>query len=360
MARHAAGLAARQGGAPAQARRAGSGSGGGRGERRAAADTQLSAQEEQQKVTKLKRAVDIMEVDVQDLLAEKDTYIANQDATISALEQEKHMARTRMSRAEDAIADERQRYASLEQRNREVEQGLEMAKRVKERQEHLEMTKMENERSLLELRQRNDDLREEINHKDMQLALLEERVSHDGSTIEDLKTKIVGLESASQLHIKHLETVTVQESSLKEELKAVQQDKNEADDRLRTCEDSLSSAKKEAETLQTVIHQLSIKVQQLEEEKKEFRDAADKVERSERKTIADIERRFSSENESLKAENAGLARELESTSRELKELRGRYEAKEGKYRSQRDLLARQVCRSSYLPQAQISICIVPI
>jgi len=314
----------------------------------ASADAKLGAQEEQQKVTKLKRAVDIMEVDVQDLLAEKDTYIANQDATISALEQEKHMARTRMSQAEEAIADERQRCASLEQRNREYEQGLEMVKRVKERQEHLEMTKMENERSLLELRQRNDELREEIHRKDMQLALLEERVSHDGSTIEDLKIKIVGLESASTLHIKHLETVTVQESSLKEELKAVHQDKNEADNRLRTCEDSLTSAKKEAETLQTVIHQLSLRVQHLEEENNNFRDTAEKAERSERQTIADIERKFSSENESLKAENVGLAREQESLSRELKELRGRYEVKEAKYKSQRDLLARQVCRPSHL------------
>ena len=36
---------------------------------------------------------------------------------------------------------------------------LDAAKKVKERQDHLEMSKLENERSLLELRQRHDELR---------------------------------------------------------------------------------------------------------------------------------------------------------------------------------------------------------
>ena len=37
------------------------------------------------------------------------------------------------------------------------------------------------------------------------------------------QVKILGLESSSQLHIKHLETITFQESCLKQELKAAQQ-----------------------------------------------------------------------------------------------------------------------------------------
>ena len=65
-------------------------------------------------MTKLKRAVDVMETDVQDLLQEKDTQIASLDATVRALEQEGHMARTRMMQAEEAIADERDRCAALE------------------------------------------------------------------------------------------------------------------------------------------------------------------------------------------------------------------------------------------------------
>lgn len=55
-----------------------------------------------------------METDVQDLLQEKDTHIAT-------LEQERQMARARMLQVEDAIADERERSAVLEEQNRDYE-----------------------------------------------------------------------------------------------------------------------------------------------------------------------------------------------------------------------------------------------
>ena len=61
---------------------------------------------------------------MQDLLSEKDTQISNLDATIRALEHEKYMVKTRLVQVEDAIVDERHRYADLERHHRGLEQVL--------------------------------------------------------------------------------------------------------------------------------------------------------------------------------------------------------------------------------------------
>ena len=59
-------------------------------------------------------------VQVQDLLAEKDTHIASLEGTIRRLEQEQYMVKTRLVQVEDVIVDERHRYAALEHRNSDL------------------------------------------------------------------------------------------------------------------------------------------------------------------------------------------------------------------------------------------------
>jgi len=54
-------------------------------------------------------------------LAEKDTRIANLEATISAIDYEKFMVKTRLVQVEDTLVDERHRYAALQRRMSQVE-----------------------------------------------------------------------------------------------------------------------------------------------------------------------------------------------------------------------------------------------
>jgi chromosome segregation ATPase len=165
-------------------------------------------QEEQQKVLKLKRAVDLMEIDVQDLVAEKDTHIARLDAALSALEQDKYMLQTRLVQVEDGVVDERQRYAALERRSRDYEDDLAEAKRQRERLRLVEESKLESERSVAELRKRNDELEKEVETKAKHVAHLEE--------------KTTSLEAAAKLQLRHLESVTNHESDLQRDLKTAQ------------------------------------------------------------------------------------------------------------------------------------------
>ena len=75
---------------------------------------------------------------------------------------------------------------------------------------------MESERSLVELRQRNDELTQDLQDAKTQIASLEQRVSQDAANATAMQTKISSLELASQLQVKHLDSIAAQEASLKQ------------------------------------------------------------------------------------------------------------------------------------------------
>ena len=94
-------------------------------------------------------------------------------------------------------------------------QELNAASCLIEKQKHMEQSKIESERSVVEFRKRNDDLMEEMRHKEQQIAALEERVSNEGSSNGEMKGKISSLETAAQLQVKHLESILLQEAGLR-------------------------------------------------------------------------------------------------------------------------------------------------
>lgn len=94
-------------------------------------------------------------------------------------------------------------------------QELDAAKQANEKHKFLETSKMESERSLLELRQRNDQMMQEVQNLKTQLTSLQQQASQDAANAAAMQTKISSMELASQLQVKHLESVTAQEASLK-------------------------------------------------------------------------------------------------------------------------------------------------
>jgi|NorSeaMetagenome_1021524.scaffolds.fasta_scaffold151762_1 FtsZ-binding cell division protein ZapB len=75
---------------------------------------------------------------------------------------------------------------------------------------------MESERSLVELRQRNDELTQDLQNAKTQIASLEQQVSQDAAHATAMQTKISSLELGSQLQVKHLESISAQEASLRQ------------------------------------------------------------------------------------------------------------------------------------------------
>ena len=64
----------------------------------------------------------------------------------------------------------------------------------------------------------------------------------------------------------------------------------------------MSLAQSETETKETVIHELSSKLQALEKENKDLRDKVSRADDTERQKLAHVQQSLGGENESLKAE----------------------------------------------------------
>lgn len=99
---------------------------------------------------------------------------------------------------------------------RRIGQELDNAKQAHEKNKFLETSKMESERSLLELRQRNDELMQEVQNLKMQITSLQQQASQGAANAAAMQTKISSMELASQLQVKHLESVSAQEASLRQ------------------------------------------------------------------------------------------------------------------------------------------------
>ena len=97
-----------------------------------------------------------------------------------------------------------------------IGQELDAAKQAHEKHKFLETSKMESERSLLELRQRNDELMQEVANLRTQKTSLQQQASQDAANAAAMQTKISSMELASQLQVKHLESVSAQEASLRQ------------------------------------------------------------------------------------------------------------------------------------------------
>lgn len=183
--------------------------------------------------------------------------------------------------------------------------------------------------------------KDQLDQKDLQLASLEERVSHEASSLSTMQSKIESLETAAQLQVNHLNSVTQHESALQQDLAKSNDEKKDKEKKIEFCTGQLALAQQEASAKESVLHHLSLKLEELEEENKVLKEKTRKSQDLELESIAHIQRTLGSENETLKGKNAELARTLEISNKDLGDLKIRFETKECKYRSQRDLLARQ-------------------
>jgi chromosome segregation ATPase len=161
---------------------------------------------------------------------------------------------------------------------------------------------------------RNDEIKEEIEKRGKQVSLLEEREAHLKSNLSALQSKIQSLEAAAQLQSLHLESVILKESSLKRDLEALTEEKQDIAEKMRTCAEQLTLARSDAAAKETTIRQLSLKLQETDEVQKQAAHSA----HVEHERATTLHQTLGSDNAMLQQKNFELTRALEASNKDLR------------------------------------------
>ena len=161
---------------------------------------------------------------------------------------------------------------------------------------------------------RNDEIKEEMEKRGKQVSLLEEREAHLKSNLSALQSKIQSLEAAAQLQSLHLESVILKESSLKRDLEALTEEKQDIAEKMRTCAEQLTLARSDAAAKETTIRQLSLKLQETQEVQKQAAHSA----HVEHERATAMHQTLGSDNEMLQQKNFELTRALEASNKDMR------------------------------------------
>ena len=285
---------------------------------------QLTA--EQAKVRRLKKAVDMMETDVHDLVTQKDTQIENLDKQIRNLEQEKDLLGKQLMQSQEALEKESVQNRSLRQEIQGLQNECINAKHALEDHEHLMRSKRDLENMLFEVRQLNIAQKNELQGKDSELE-------NERSTTKMMLQKIESLEKAGSLQVKHLDAMSESEEELKRNKSELELQLKGAADENRGLQERLSQAAIDTGTMT----QMALQLQALDDQNRALREE-----------IATTQGRAGSQmiemglqNDALVQEKAQLQTALEQQTIQLQGLCDQHAEQEKKMLSQRDILSRQ-------------------
>ena len=278
---------------------------------------QLTA--EQAKVRRLKKAVDMMEAEVHDL-------VENQDKQIRNLEQEKDLLGKQLTQLQEALDKESVQNRSLRQEIQGLQNECMNAKHALEDHEHLMRSKRDMENILFEVRQLNIAQKNELQGKENELENVR-------STSKMMQQKIESLEKAGSLQVKHLDAISESEEELKRKKTELEVQLKEAADENRGLQEQLSQAAIDMGTMT----QMALQLQALDDQNRALREEIATTQDRAGSRMIEI----GLQNDTLMQENAQLQTALGQKTNELQSLCDQHADQEKKLLSQRDILSRQ-------------------
>ena len=285
---------------------------------------QLTA--EQAKVRRLKKAVDMMETDVHDLVTQKDTQIENLDKQIRNLEQEKDLLGKQLMQSQEALEKESVQNRSLRHEIQGLQNECINAKHALEDHEHLMRSKRDLENMLFEVRQLNIAQKNELQGKESELE-------NERSTTKMMLQKIESLEKAGSLQVKHLDAMSESEEELKRNKSELELQLKGAADENRGLQERLSQAAIDTGTMT----QMALQLQALDDQNRALREEIATTQGRAGSQMIEI----GLQNDALVQEKAQLRTALEQQTIQLQGLCDQHAEQEKKMLSQRDILSRQ-------------------